>query len=142
MFIQVVGRLLQVHSNFKFSKTSLKSMEGVDDRLVKLAHLALKYTRVDFGIPSTGGLRDADIQYQLFSKGKSQCDGINKKSKHQLGMALDFFAYKDKVTYERMYMLEVAFAFLKASRELGIRIDWGGFWNNFEDLPHIELVEE
>jgi len=117
-------------------------MEGVDDRLVKLAHLALKYTRVDFGIPSAGGLRDEYMQYQLFSKGKSQCDGTIKKSKHQYGKALDFFAYKDKVTYERMYMLEVAFAFLKASRELGIKIDWGGFWDSFEDMPHIELVEE
>lgn len=131
-----------MHSNFNFSKNSLKNMEGVDDRLVKLAHLALKYTRVDFGIPNTGGLRDEDMQYQLFLKDKSQCDGTIKKSKHQYGKALDFFAYKDKVTYERIYMLEVAFAFLKASRELDIRIDWGGFWNNFEDLPHIELIEE
>jgi hypothetical protein len=131
-----------VHSNFNFSKNSLKNMEGVDDRLVKLAHLALKYTRVDFGIPSTGGLRDELMQHKIFLDGKSQCDGRHKKSKHQFGKALDFFAYVGELTYERHYMLEVAIAFLKASRELDIKIDWGGFWNNFEDLPHIELIEE
>ena len=115
-------------------------MEGIDKKLIKLAHLALKYSRVDFGIPSVGGLRDELTQHQFFLNGKSQCDGRHKKSKHQFGKALDFFAYVGKVTYERCYMLEVAIAFLKASRELDIQIDWGGFWNNFEDLPHIELI--
>src|SRR5690554_5459845 len=45
----------EVHqiSRFSFSKTSLKRLEGVDDRLVKVTTTALtKYAQVDFGVSS------------------------------------------------------------------------------------------
>ena len=116
-------------------------MFGIDAKLIRIAHRAIELTKVDFGIPETGGIRSAKVQYELFVKGASKCDGKNSKSKHQSGKALDFYAYVNgSASWQPEYLAQIAAAFLQASIELGYPIQWGGLFRNFVDQPHIELI--
>lgn len=125
---------------FTFSKTSLGRMSGVDKRLFNIANLALTISPIDFGIPKYGGLRTADEQSSLFHDGKSKCDGYDKKSYHQTGMALDFYAYVDgKASWEKEHLSVVACAFLQAANRLGYQLEWGGLWKSFQDMPHVQI---
>lgn len=127
---------------FHFSQKSKDRMAGVHPDLIKVAERALEITRIDFGIPEHGGKRTAEEQNKLFLIGASKADGFNNKSNHQSGNALDFYAYVDgKATWDTGYMALVACAFFQAASELGIRIEYGGLWKSFQDLPHIQLVE-
>jgi len=125
---------------FKFSKTSIERMDGVNPDLIALTHRALSISIIDFGIPRYGGLRTPDIQKRLFNDGKSQCDGVNNKSYHQSGNAIDFYAYVDnKASWDKGHLGLVAAAFFQAANELKVNIEWGGFWK-WRDMPHIQLI--
>lgn len=109
--------------DWKFGGRSLQKLQGVDDRLVRVAHLALKYSSVDFGI--TCGLRTQAEQNQLRAQGKSQA----KRSRHQDGMAIDIVCYVDgKVTWEFKHYMIAAQAIALAARELDVEIRWGAAW--------------
>ena len=54
---------------FKLSKRSLNKLEGVRPDLVETVKLAIKLTRVDFGI--TCGLRTLEQQKRLVATGRS-----------------------------------------------------------------------
>jgi len=126
---------------FKLSKSSKKNMEGVHYTLQAVANRAIEITKVDFGIPETGGLRSADVQHVLYLEGSSKCDGYKVKSYHQTGRALDFFAYDGGATWDDLKLAMVATAFLQAASELGVKLKWGGNFKSFKDFPHVELVE-
>lgn len=127
---------------FKFSERSKQNMAGVDPRLIRIAEMAIEITRVDFGIPSDGGIRTAARQNELFKAGKSKLDGYNKKSEHQSGKALDFYAFVNgKASWEKEHLSQVAAAFLQSASMLGIKLNWGGLWKSFVDMPHVQLVE-
>ena len=128
--------------DFELSKNSKANREGVDDRLIKISDLAITLTTVDFGHPSTGGKRSTDEQKQLFRDGKSKCDGVINKSRHQSGKALDFYAFVDgKASWDKYHLAMVACAFLQAASILGYKLVWGGLWHGFVDYPHVELLE-
>jgi uncharacterized protein YcbK (DUF882 family) len=117
-------------------------MIGIDDRLILLANHAIDLTRVDFGVPETGGFRTKEDQALLYRQNKSNCDGVSKLSNHQKGRALDFYAYADgKASWQKEHLSQVAAAFLQAAIELKINIRWGGLFRSFADFPHIELVD-
>ena len=42
---------------FQLGTNSMKNMEGIDDRLIDIAELAITLSPVDFGVPSSGGFR-------------------------------------------------------------------------------------
>lgn len=125
---------------FKFSQKSISRLEGVDIRLKEVAELALTLTPIDFGIPSTGGLRTAEQQNNLYLEGKSRRDGIKRKSLHQLGTALDVYAYVDgKASWQKDHLTIIAGAMLESARRLGYKITWGGWWP--WDMPHFQLED-
>lgn len=127
---------------YKFSSNSLKNLEGVNPELLQVVHHALGISKVDFGIPQNGGLRSDTEQRKLFLSGKSRLDGVEKKSKHQTGDAFDVFAYVDgKASWDVNHMSQVALAVLQSAVSLGVKVQWGGFWKNFVDLPHFELID-
>ena len=127
---------------FRFGVKSLERMTGVDARLVEVAHLALELSTVDFGIPPFGGLRTSAEQAELFADKKSKADGFAKKSKHQTGKALDVFAVVDgKASWEERDLAIVAAAMLQAACQLGIKIQWGGLWKGFKDMPHFQIAD-
>lgn len=124
------------------SERSKQRREGVDYRLIEICNLALSISLVDFGIPEHGGLRTAEDQHQLYLDDKSKCDGIELKSRHQSGKALDFYAYVDgAASWNEHHLTQVAAAFLQAASELGYALRWGGHWKNFRDMPHVQLME-
>lgn len=127
---------------FKFSSKSTAHMHGIDGRLIQIAHYAIQISKIDFGIPESGGLRTVEQQKALYDKGRSMCDGVEKKSKHQSGRALDFYAYVDgKASWDELHLAMVATAFLQAASMLGYKLKWGALFSNFKDMPHVEIVE-
>jgi peptidoglycan L-alanyl-D-glutamate endopeptidase CwlK len=127
---------------YQLSKRSTKHLQGVNPLLIDVIKLALTLTKVDFGIPNTGGLRTVEQQQILYRQEKSNCDGIIKKSNHQTGNAFDVFAYVDgKGSWDNDDLNEVATAILAAASQLGVKLAWGGHWKHFVDLPHFELVK-
>jgi peptidoglycan L-alanyl-D-glutamate endopeptidase CwlK len=109
--------------DWKFGNRSLQKLQGVDDSLVRVCHLALTYSPVDFGI--TCGLRTQAEQNQLRIQGKS----LVKRSRHQDGMAVDIVCYVDgKVSWDLEHYKLAAQAFALAARELGVTIRWGAAW--------------
>lgn len=127
-------------SKFNFSKKSHERMITADHRLVEIAMIAIKLTKVDFGIPEFGGKRTKDDQAILFAKGASLADGVRNKSKHQSGLALDVYAYVDgKASWQTEHLTSVAVAMLQAANQLGYKLSWGGLWSKFVDMPHFQL---
>lgn len=117
-------------------------MITADPRLVETAMLAIKISKVDFGIPEFGGKRTTTEQYELFNRGASKCDGLRIKSKHQSGLALDVYAYVDgKASWKVDHLTAVAVAMLQAANQLGYKLSWGGLWQSFKDLPHFQLED-
>jgi len=128
-------------SKFKLSKASLANLEGVDLRWHNILKKAITLTKVDFGIPSTGGFRTYEEQRDLFNTGASPCDGLRKRSRHQSGLAVDVFGWVNgKLSYLTAHMTSIATAIFQAAAILGHRITWGGLWTSYTDAPHFELI--
>jgi peptidoglycan L-alanyl-D-glutamate endopeptidase CwlK len=126
--------------SFKFSSRSKAVLETVSTDLQLVANRAIEISKVDFGIPSTGGLRTAEEQFELYKQGASQLDGYEKKSYHQTGNALDVYAYVDgKASWQKEHLAMVACAMLQAAAELNIKLEWGGLWTSFVDMPHFQI---
>lgn len=120
----------------EFSERSNSKLEGVDERLIRIATLALQLSPVDFGI--TEGVRTLERQKELVKAGASR----TLKSKHLEGKAIDVVAYVGgKVAWDWPLYEKIAKAFKQAAAELEISIKWGGDWATFKDGPHFELVD-
>jgi peptidoglycan L-alanyl-D-glutamate endopeptidase CwlK len=115
---------------FTLSERSLKNLQGVDPRLVKVVKLAIDYTTVDFGVIC--GLRTVEEQKRLFEAGASQTmDG-----KHIKGQAVDLMAYIDsRGSWELNLYDNVADAMKQAAIEVNVPLRWGAAWN----IPDIRL---
>jgi peptidoglycan LD-endopeptidase CwlK len=123
---------------FKFSEKSEQLLNTVDKRLVNLAKEVIKISKIDIGI--SYGLRDLATQQKLFAKGVSQCNGIDKRSKHQDGLAIDFVCYiNGEITYDKKYYYYVVGLMQAIATQLNISITCGVWWS-FEDCGHIELA--
>jgi peptidoglycan L-alanyl-D-glutamate endopeptidase CwlK len=126
--------------SFKFSERSLNVLDSVNPDLQAVCMRAIEISKVDFGIPSNGGLRSDEEQNRLFHAGKSKLDGYEKKSKHQSGNAIDVYAFVDgRASWMPQHLTHVATAMLAAASELGVQLRWGGHWRNFVDMPHFEV---
>lgn len=136
---------------FKFSKNSLKKLEGLHPNLQKFFQELLKVSPYDFSL--TQGVRTAEEQNELYQKGRTiagsivtNCDGYKLKSNHQvksdgLGYAGDIAVIVNgKVTWEDKYYCEIANSARELMQKYGI--EWGGDWKSFKDLPHFEYVGE
>jgi hypothetical protein len=125
---------------FSFGTTSNSRLNTVNPLLQRVFRRAIQLSPIDFGIPTDGGLRTAQRQHELFVLKKSMCDGYIKKSYHQSGNALDVYAYVDgKASWEKEHLAIIAAAVLQAAVELGIKVEWGGLWTKFVDMPHFQL---
>ena len=126
-------------------------MKGVNVELTTVFNEAIKNSPIDFGVPGLGGLRTADQQSKLFKAGKSKCDGVEKRSYHQSGNALDFYAYVDgKASWKIHHLSMVASVImttakrLKKEGKISIDLYWGGQFGSSDfngwDMPHIEIA--
>ena len=126
---------------YKFSQRSLNNLKNVHPLLIKLMKAAIVNAPIDFVI--TEGVRTTQRQKELFKQGKSKCDGVIKKSNHQVkadgyGHAVDLYPlpiqYKDLKPYKIL-----SEHIKKIAKELNINITWGGDFKSFIDAPHYEL---
>ena len=128
--------------SFKLGKNSINNLAGVDGRLIAIAYLAIELSNIDFGVPSTGGIRTEADQAKLFADGVSKADGVNNKSYHQSGKAMDVYAYVDgKASWDKLHLAVIASAMLQASAQLGYKLKWGGLWKSWQDYPHFEIKD-
>lgn len=136
---------------FKFSKKSLKKLEGLHPNLQNFFMELIKISPYDFSI--TQGVRTAEEQNKLYQQGRTtpgkivtNCDGYKLKSNHQtksdgLGHAGDIAVLvNNKITWEEKYYKEVAISARILMQKYNI--EWGGDWKNFKDLPHFEYKGE
>lgn len=136
---------------FKFSKKSLKKLEGLHPNLQNFFMELIKISPYDFSI--TQGIRTAEEQNKLYQQGRTtqgkivtNCDGYKIKSNHQiksdgLGHAGDIAVLiNNKITWNERYYKKVAVAARILMQKYNIK--WGGDWKNFKDLPHFEYKGE
>ena len=130
---------------YRLGKKSLENLKGVNPILIEILERALEISSnrvdgVDFTIINTAGIRTPEEQNRLFKQGVSNADGYIKISKHQTGDALDVVPYVNgRASWDEKELLKVAICMLQASKELGYRLKWGGFWRTFKDLPHYQV---
>lgn len=119
---------------FKLGKGSLERMAGVHPDLVLLVKKAIQVTSVDFTV--TEGLRTMNRQRKLYASGASK----TLKSRHLTGHAVDLAPYvAGTVRWDWPLFHPIAKAMKQASKETGIKIEWGGDWKTFKDGPHFQL---
>jgi peptidoglycan L-alanyl-D-glutamate endopeptidase CwlK len=120
-------------------------LAGVHPALVeKVGRVLAAMEALGFPMFVVQGVRGTDEQRDLYEQGRSRpgkivtnCDGIHKKSNHQvkddgLGHAVDL-AFRDDPWGERMPWA----AYGECAKALGLV--WGGDWVAFKDRPHVEL---
>jgi len=129
---------------YKFGKRSRARLKGIDSRLVNVLNELIKVMDVTI----IEGVRSAETQNKYFKDGKSKLDGVNKKSNHQLGKAVDLAPYPInwKESNRFYYMGGMVRGIAK---QLNLKIRWGGDWDSdgetkdqtFMDLVHIEILD-
>lgn len=121
-------------SGFSFSRRSLNSLNGVHPDLVRVVHLALSLTPVDFVVIE--GLRDIKRQRELMKIGATR----TLNSRHLTGHAIDIAAWENgTVSWHWPLYKKMSVAFKSAAEQLSVPIVWGGDWRSFRDGPHYEL---
>lgn len=115
----------------KLTNTSLKRLQGVDDRLVRVVKKAAEISNLMFNVAE--GLRTKERQEQLFKEKKTK----TLNSKHLYGRAVDLYPIvNNKIAWDKFEELsEIMF---KAANECNVKITWGGNWR-FVDKPHYEI---
>ena len=140
---------------YRFGKTSISRMKGVDARLIILATTYLNLGKKDIGI--TYGARTPKEQAHMLKTGKSQVS----KSKHLLteeelitqggfkidiieSNAIDIIAYKEgKQIWDRAYYEDIIKDMKEIVRLYGWQdiINFGWDFKSFDDPYHISVKE-
>ena|SRR3989304_144257 len=129
------------------NKISLDRLNTCDNSLILLAIEAAKETPYEFII--TCGMRTIAEQQKLFAQGRTtpgkkvtNCDGVNKKSKHNYAPSKAFdFAIKinGEISWDIKYYIEMAEHFKAVASKYEIKIEAGADWIKFKDYPHIQI---
>lgn len=127
-------------SKFKLSAASEEKLVGVHADLVNVVRCAIELSSVDFKVIE--GIRTQARQRELFAQKATK----TMNSRHLTGHAVDLLPlpvdWKNKEPFA-----VVAGAMFQAAKQLGVKIRWGGDWNEngrsdderFYDGPHFEL---
>lgn len=121
----------------KASNRTKNNLKGVDEKLSLLVGYVLAISEVDFFVNE--GLRTAETQQKYYKQRTSQLDGIVKKSKHQLGKAIDVYyvGWTNKDDGNDPRWKKLIDTFKLAGKNLGLDLTFGYDWG--WDKPHIEL---
>jgi peptidoglycan L-alanyl-D-glutamate endopeptidase CwlK len=118
---------------FKLGKKSLDRLQGVHPDLIAVVKLAITKTPVDFTVLE--GLRTEARQKHLVASGASK----TMNSRHLTGHAVDLAPLP--IDWDnREAFKTVSTAMKAAAEELGIKIEWGGDFKTFSDMPHYQLA--
>lgn len=128
----------------KFSRRSLKELHTCDNRLRMVFKIVVK----NFDCTILKGYRGEKEQNEKFYMGLSKIKYPHSSHNSRPSHAVDVAPYpinwrdRERFNYFAGYVKGVA-------AEHGIRIKWGGDWDNdtevrdndFDDLPHFELID-
>ncbi len=151
----------------EYGKRSNRVISTCHHDLQMIFNEIIKY----YDVSALEGIRDLTTQQNYFKNGKSKCDGIKYKSKHQgkkdekgviVSYAIDACPYHKGVdmfknthdNWKRYYYMAGNINCISETMySLGVtthKVRWGGDWNNddvyhtneeFTDLPHYELYK-
>lgn len=122
------------------NQRSLDRLKGVKQILVDILVEASNDSPYPFEIPPFGGLRTAEEQNGLFLKKVSKCDGYKNKSEHQKGTAFDIFLLiNGTASWDKVKLEKVARHLQEVAKDSKIKLDWGGDWKSFKDMPHFQI---
>lgn len=137
----------------KWGASSIAALEGVDERMVRVATRALEICPLDLRVLE--GVRTRKRQADLYAQGRTKPGKIvtwTLNSRHfpdprtGKGRAIDIVPLP--VDWNNLAAFDaMARAFFQASQELGIPIRWGANWDGDgrwrekgeTDSPHFEL---
>ena len=142
---------------YKFSKRSLERIEGINPILITILKDAITDSPYDFGIPGDGGFRTHLRQAELYARGRTTKDLIEKgvngiegrpdksritwtlKSYHMTGNAFDIYAYIEGTPSWNMEYLEpIARHLIKVAAKHGVILNWGeDLWG--KDGAHFQI---
>ena len=134
---------------YSLSERSLKSLEGVNPKLVAVVKLAIEITSQDFVVIE--GLRTQARQDELWAQGRTKPGPVvtwtKDASSHGTGHAVDICPYP--VDWNDLKKFNaIADAMFAAADELGVPLRWGADWDRDgilrerweSDSPHFELA--
>jgi peptidoglycan L-alanyl-D-glutamate endopeptidase CwlK len=128
---------------YRYSRRSKGILSQVDSQLQELFNEVIKHEDITI----TSGIRTAEEQKELFTRGRSSKDGYAKRSKHQEGKAVDFCAYGSRASFDSDDNHFIAGVIVATARTMGIKIRTGSRWSRklcsettLHDPFHIELV--
>lgn len=125
-----------LQSKWKFSQRSLDRLKGVHPVLVKVVHRALELSKYDFMVIE--GLRTKEKQAEYVRKGVSK----TMNSFHLTGHAVDLAPLEDGSidwNNSKGQFDSVSDAMMKAAKELGVELTWGGTFKRLVDKPHFQI---
>ena len=134
-------------SKHKFGTTSTSRLITCDKQLIWLFNEVLKYQDCTI----LCGYRDEAAQNKALAEKKSTVKWPNSKHNTLPSKAVDVAPYPIPENWTRPQFDYFAGCVMTVAQQLGIKIRWGGDWNQngvlvepsqkFDDLVHFELVE-
>lgn len=125
-------------------KLGTRSIERLNTIHPDLRRVVMKaFETMPFDITVIEGIRTKERQAELFAKGASK----TMNSKHLTGRAVDLAPYPIDWN-DKQRFVAMASHVLAAAKSLGVKVRWGGDWNQngdwkderFFDGPHFELM--
>ena len=129
---------------YRFSKKSRERIKDINPILIKILEEAIKDSPYDFGIPRDGGFRTYRRQEELYARGRTTEQLIEKgitdlegrpdksritwtlKSYHMTGNAFDIYCYFDgRASWDMKYLEPIARHLIKVASDYGIILSWG-----------------
>lgn len=124
--------------SFHLGRGSRHRLQGVHGDLVQVVERAIQLTAVDFTVLE--GVRSTERQQRLFENKATLLDGVNRRSRHQTGHAVDLGALVDgEIRWDWPLYNRLGLAMKTAAAQLEIPLEWGGDWKRFPDGPHFQL---
>ena len=132
---------------YHLSSKSKNNLQGIHPDLIKVTLRALeisfedKRLQVDFGVLKS--IRTVAEQAVMVRTGVSKTKNsrhVPENNEWGLSSAIDLMAYSNgRVTWSWPFYNKIARAMFSAAIELGVQIEWGGFWQNPNDGLHFQL---
>ena len=142
---------------YRFSKRSKERMKDIKPILKTILEEAIKDSPYDFGIPRDGGFRTYRRQEELYARGRTTEQLIEKgivgiegrpdksritwtlKSCHMTGRAFDIYCYFDgRANWDLKYLEPIARHLQEVALKYGVILNWGqDLWG--KDGAHFQI---
>jgi peptidoglycan L-alanyl-D-glutamate endopeptidase CwlK len=122
----------------KFGKRSRERLHTLDPRLQDVLNEAIE--EYDFSV--LHGYRGMESQNNLYNMGFSKLRFPNSKHNSYPSRAVDIIPYPGGYNNPNAFFDRMATYVLAAASRQGVRLVWGGHWENFPDYAHFELKDD